>query len=50
MYGFTHFQEKQNCILFSVKKLQKISPNVSVHRDHNNKGMNNIILKVSMII
>lgn len=46
----THFQKKMELHFFPVKKLQKLSPNVSAHRDDNNRGMDSIILKVSMIV
>lgn len=51
LWIFSHiFRKKWNCIFFSVTKLQKLSPNVSAHRDDNNRGMDSIILKVSMIV
>lgn len=49
-YSHTFSEKKWNCIFFSVTKLQKLSPNVSAHRDDNNRGMDSIILKVSMIV
>lgn len=50
--GYSHtFSEKNGiAFFFSVTKLQKLSPNVSAHRDDNNRGMDSIILKVSMIV